>query len=209
LKHYFTTANHFAMKTLLKLAALFAGLALVPDRGAAQMPAKLAFEIGIGLHSFYMPGIGARYENPKPTVHLGVYRALNPGRSLQAGITLGYQRNRLQGDGAFAQAQLRYNPVIGKHLEPGIALGAGYQMAFHPSSALRWEGGQWNSGARYKGVLQAPVRISLGYRSHPGTHGQFTPFVAYQTNVLFGYSPDLSPLPVSAFLAGLKFSPVK
>ncbi|MFN8302514.1 MAG: hypothetical protein U0U46_08485 [Saprospiraceae bacterium] len=168
----------------------------------AQTPGRYQFEIGLGLHSFYLPGIGARWANPQPVVTLGAYRSINSSGNLRAGLSLGYQRHRYQGDGLYIQAQFRYNPLIGRHFEPGIAAGAGYQMAFYPSASLRWDGDKWVKGRAFKGVVQAPLRISLGYRS-----GHYTPFIACQTNILFGYSPDLSPLPVTALLAGVKISP--
>lgn len=170
----------------------------------AQQPGKFSFEIGAGFHAFYLPGIGAHWAGSQPVITLGAYRSLNASGSLQAGISLGYSRHKYQGDGLYAQAQFRYNPVIFKHFEPGIGLGVGYQAAFYPAKSLRWDSENWVAGKSWKGMLQTPLRLSLGYRT-----GAYTPFVAYQSNVLFGYSPDLSPMPVSMLLAGVKFSPLK
>lgn len=194
------------MKTnLLNGSGLLLPLVLLmafPRSVSAQAPGRYTFELGVGLHAFYLPGIGAHWANPQPVFMLGAYRSLDRRHVLQAGFTIGYQRNKFQGDGLFAQAQFRYNPVIFKHFEPGIGIGAGYQLAFYPSPPLNWDGANWVRGKAFKGVVQAPLRLSLGYRV-----GQYTPFVAYQVNMLFGYSPDLNPLPVSALLAGIKFSP--
>jgi hypothetical protein len=186
---------------------LWAGLLTACLSAQAQNAGRLGFELGVGVHAFHLPGFGAKYAGPQPVVKLGVYQALNPMRSLQAGVTLGYQRNKYQGDALYAQAQFRYTPLIANAIEPGIGVGVGYQVSFTPSEALVWDGDQWTRGKGRQGMWQTPLRLSLAYRNGPDA--QWSPFVAYQANVLFGYSPDLSPLPVSSFTAGLRYAPAK
>ena len=195
------------MKTNFCLWAVVVLLAAGSVSAQEQTLSRLGFEVGVGVHAFHLPGLGAKYAGAQPVFKLGVYQALNPQQSLKAGVTLGYQRNKYQGDGLYAQAQFRYTPLLFNSIEPGIGLGVGYQMCFTPSEALRWDGENWTQGKGAKGVFQAPVHLSLAYKNGPDA--QFSPFVAYEANVLFGYSPDLSPLPVSSFTAGLRYSPVK
>ncbi|AEE49378.1 MAG TPA: hypothetical protein PLC89_28610 [Haliscomenobacter sp.] len=176
-------------------------------RAEAQNLSRTSFDLSIGLHSFFLPGIGAKFSAPKPIVMLGLYRGLGEKQTVQAGVTLGYSRNAHQGDGLFAQTQIRYEPTLGKSLQPSIGTGIGYQWAYHPSAPREWNGEAWVHGKKFKGVVQVPLRLALGFKGINAGHGQFTPYVAYQTNLLMGYSPDLSPLPVTALVGGFKFSP--
>lgn len=173
----------------------------------AQTYSKTSFDLSVGVHAYFLPGIKARFSAPQPMVMLGVYRGLGEKQNLQAGLTLGYQRHPYQGDGLFAQTQVRYEPTIGKVLQPSIGLGLGYQLVYYPSKSLEWDGDSWNEGKKFKGVWQVPLRLALGFKGISSHYGQFTPYVAYQTNMLFGYSPDLSPFPVTALVGGFKFSP--
>lgn len=196
----------FFSKGNLLLPLLFC---LAAAKMQAQQIQKIGFEVGIGCHAFYLPGIGNDIAGLQPYVTLGVFRALNKRQNLKALVSLGYQRNYYQGDGLFAQAQFQYNPLIFKKIDAAIGAGAGYQLAFYPSASLKFEDGKWVKGKAFKSVFQVPLRVSLGLRSKLTHYGQFTPFLAYQANVLFGYSPDLNPLPVSAFTLGLKFNPIQ
>ncbi|MEJ0104332.1 MAG: hypothetical protein WDO19_17990 [Bacteroidota bacterium] len=109
-----------------------------------------------------------------------------------------------RGNALFLQLIGQFTPVIADKIELGLGLGAGYRFALYPSSPLKWNGGNWKKGQAFKGVIQAPVQLSIGYRSVKMQSYEFRPYIAYQLQPLFGYNPDLSPLPVSNFLLGLK-----
>lgn len=173
----------------------------------AQSSSKTSFDLSVGVHAFFLPGLKAKFTAPKPMVMLGLYRGLGEKQNLQAGLTLGYQHNPYQGNGLFAQTQIRYEPTIGKTIQPSIGTGVGYQLVYYPSTSLEWNGESWAQGKKFKGVLQVPLRLALGFKGVASASGNFTPYLAYQTNLLFGYSPDLSPFPVGALVGGFKFSP--
>lgn len=173
----------------------------------AQSSSKTSFDLSVGVHAFFLPGLKARFSAPQPILMLGLYRGLGEKQNLQAGLTLGYQHNPYQGNGLFAQTQIRYEPSIGKTIQPSIGTGVGYQLAFYPAGSLEWNGESWTQGKKFKGVVQVPLRLALGFKGLDTSNGSFTPYLAYQTNVLFGYSPDLSPFPVGALVGGFKFSP--
>lgn len=197
------------MKDLFFRLILLNALFLLGFSGAifAQTYSKTSFDLSVGVHAYFLPGLKARFSAPQPIVMLGVYRGLGEKQNLQAGVTLGYQRHPYQGDGLFAQTQVRYEPTIGKIFQPSIGLGLGYQLAYYPSKSLEWDGDSWNQGKKFKGVMQVPLRLALGFKGISSHYGQITPYVAYQSNLLFGYSPDLSPFPVTALVGGIKFSP--
>lgn len=197
------------MKDLFFRFLLLSVLFLVGFSGllSAQNPSKTSFDLSVGVHAYFLPGLKARFSAPQPIVMLGLYRGLGEKQNVQAGVTLGYQRHPYQGDGLFAQTQIRYEPSIGKSLQPSIGAGIGYQLAYYPFKALEWDGENWGQGKKFKGVLQVPLRLALGFKGISSRNGQFIPYLAYQSNVLFGYSPDLSPFPVTALVGGVKFSP--
>lgn len=173
---------------------------------AQHDPIPLQYDIALGLHSYYIPAMGARWNGPEPVAFAGLHQPFNQKQSLGLSLRLGYSRGKHQGDALQAQLLLGFTPVLAQHLEVGLKLGVGYQFSFYPSAPLRWDGEQWVSGKAAKGVFQAPVQFSLGYRSIHAGKIELQPYLAYQLQALFGYSPDLSPLPVSNALLGFKIS---
>ncbi len=173
---------------------------------AQQDPPSLQYDIAFGLHSYYLPALGARWNGPEPVAFAGVHQPFNRKQNLGVSLRLGYSRGKFQGDALQAQLLFGFMPVLAQHLELGFKLGVGYQFSFYPSTPVRWDGGQWTAGRPAKGVFQAPVQFSLGYRSIHAGRLDWQPYLAYQLHVLFGYSPDLSPLPVSNALLGFKIS---
>jgi hypothetical protein len=161
-------------------------------------------DISAGLHSFYAPVEYLKWKRPEFVTTAAINKLLNRKQLFSVGLQVGYARNNYQGDALFVQLIGQITPVIADKLELGFGLGAGYRFALYPSSSLKWDGAGWSKGKSYKGVIQAPIQFSLGYRSVRVQSLEFRPYVAYQMQALFGYSPDLSPLPVSNFLLGIK-----
>ena len=161
-------------------------------------------DVSAGLHSFYAPVEHLKWKRPEFVTTAAVNKLLNRKQLFSVGLQVGYARNNYQGDALFVQLIGQITPVIAEKIEIGIGLGAGYRFALYPSSPLKWDGSNWIKGKPFKGVVQAPIQLSLGYRSIRFQLLEFRPYAAYQLQALFGYSPDLSPLPVSNFLLGMK-----
>lgn len=166
----------------------------------------LGFDLSAGLQTFYAPFLKADVKGMHPIILAGVNQPLNVKNNLGLSLKLGYNRHSKQGDALFTQLLFNYTPVIAKKLELGIGAGVGFQTSFYPSNPLKWDGTEWVEGKATKTVIQVPAQVSIGYRSIETRKGRFTPYVSYQLNALFRYTPDLTPLPSSFFLLGVKYS---
>lgn len=166
------------------------------------------WEISTGLQSYYLPAPGFHLQSLQPVLQAGRTVALHSASPLGFTVRVGYSRNRYQGDAVYIQSLIGYHPMLGAHLQGGISLGVGYQRSFYSGSSFEWNGEEWVKGKSSHTVWQVPVQFRLGYRS-AGSHGAWTPFLAYQAHAQFKYSPDLTPLPVSNFLIGVQFAPNK
>ncbi|HEV7332637.1 MAG TPA: hypothetical protein VGN63_16480 [Flavisolibacter sp.] len=161
-------------------------------------------DLAAGLHSFYAPIENLKFQRPELVATGALHKLLHPKQLFSVGLQVGFARNNYQGDAVFVQLMGQFTPVIADHIELGIGMGAGYRFAFYPASPLQWTGADWKKGRGFKGMVQAPVQLSVGYRSIKWQALEIRPYAAYQLQALFGYNPDLSPLPVSNFLMGLK-----
>jgi hypothetical protein len=166
-------------------------------------------DVAAGLHSFYAPVKDLKVARPELLTTAGLGKPLGPNQSFAVTLQLGYARNNYQGDALYMQLLGQYTPLIAKKVEAGLGLGFGYRFAFYSSPSQKWNGQSWVKGSPAKGMYQVPVQLSIGYRSLKLTDYQLRPYLAYQLQALFGYNPDLSPLPVSAGLLGLKIQKVK
>lgn len=191
------------MKKYLTLVIL---LSLVSAASFAQQRTDQPWQLDVaaGLHSFYAPLPDAKWQRPELMATAGWGKPLGPKQKFEVTLQLGYARNNYQGDAVFLQLLGKYQPVIAEKIELGLGLGLGYRLAFYPSAPEKWDGSQWQNGSVFKGMLQVPAQFSVGYRSIRLNGYQVRPYVAYQLQALFGYNPDLSPLPVSAGLLGFK-----
>jgi hypothetical protein len=169
--------------------------------------AQVGWDMAVGGQQYFAPIKNASVGHWQPQVMGGVNRFINSGNTMSVTLRMTYNRNKHQGDALSWQTLFQYTPVVANHLELGIGMGVGYQLSFYPGKSQTWDGTNWIEGKATKGVWQVPVQFSLGYRGLEATPGTFTPYVAYNTNFLFRYSPDLTPLPSAAFLLGLKFNP--
>ncbi|MFT3843461.1 MAG: hypothetical protein QM725_00260 [Lacibacter sp.] len=194
----------------MKRIFLFSAVVLLLNAGLfAQKNTRNSFELAAGIQSYYAPLKHFTIRQPQPVVIAGYNHHLNRKQSIELGIRIGYNRNKFQGDAMYVEALFRYTPVIAKHIQPIIGTGAGYQLSFYPSSSLKWDNTDWVKGRSYKAVVQVPLHLGLGYRSIKSKKAIITPYVLYQANALFRYSPDLTPMPSSNFLFGIKYSPTK
>ena len=176
---------------------------------AQQHTKPIGYEIAAGLQTYYAPFLKATLKGTQPVFMAGVHQPLNVKNSLGLTLRLGYNRHKQQGDALFTQLLFNYTPLVAKKIELGIGAGAGYQFAFYPSTPLKWNGAEWVKGKATKAVIQVPAQVSIGYRGIETAKGRYTPYVSYQLNALFKYSPDLTPLPSSFFLLGVKYSAKK
>lgn len=176
---------------------------------AQQRTKPLGYEIAAGLQTYYAPFLKATLKGTQPVFMAGVRQPLNVKNSVGLTLRLGYNRHKQQGDALFTQLLFNYTPLIAKKIELGIGAGAGYQFSFYPSTPLKWNGTEWIEGKAMKAVIQVPAQVSIGYRGIETGKGRFTPYVSYQLNALFKYTPDLTPLPSSFFLLGVKYSAKK
>lgn len=190
--------KHFYLLTILLLAACLFGA------GQERTDQPWQLDVAAGLHSFYAPVEHLEWRRPELITTAGWGKPLGKKQTFEVTLQLGYARNNYQGDALFLQLLGKVQPVIAQKVEIGLGLGFGYRLAFYPSQARKWTGSEWTKGSAFKGVYQVPVQLSAGYRSLHLDGYTIRPYVAYQLQALLGYSPDLSPLPVSAALLGLK-----
>ena len=196
------------MKRILSaIVQVVAALLCLQPLTAQENHRPLQYDIALGAQSYHLPGLGADWQPSATVIYAGATRPLNDRQTLALTLRLGYARGRYQGDALDAQLLLNLTPVVARHIEVGLSLGAGYRWCFHPSQPLAYGEGGWTSAGRGKGVFQAPVQLSLGYRSLRAGGYEWRPYLGYQAQVLFGYSPDLGPLPVTTPLIGIKVSP--
>ncbi len=169
--------------------------------------AQVGWDLAVGGQQYYAPIKNVSVGHWQPQVMGGVNRFINTGNTMSVTLRMTYNRNKYQGDALSWQTLFQYTPIVANHLELGVGMGLGYQLAFYPSQSQKWDGTNWTEGKSVKGVWQIPLQLSLGYRGLEVTRGTFTPYIAYNTNFLFRYSPDLTPLPSAAFMMGVKFKP--
>lgn len=161
-------------------------------------------DLAAGLHSFYAPAEHLQWKRPELFTMAGLGKPLGKKQTFEVTLQLGYARNNYQGDAVFLQLLGKYQPLIAQKIELGLGLGFGYRLAFYPAKPQKWNGSGWTAGSTFKGIYQVPAQLSIGYRSLQIDRYEVRPYIAYQLQALLGYNPDLSPLPVSAALLGLK-----
>jgi len=166
-------------------------------------------DVAAGLHSFYAPMKDLKVSRPELITSAGWGKPLGHKQNFAVTLQLGYARNNYHGDAMYMQLLGQYTPVIATKIEAGVGLGIGYRFGFYSSPSQKWNGNTWKKGSLAKGMYQVPVQLSLGYRSIQLDDYQLRPYLAYQLQALLGYNPDLSPLPVSAGLLGLKIQKTK
>lgn len=192
------------MKQFQQILSFFALILSFSARAQERSDQPWQLDIAAGMHSFYAPVKELQWERPELMTTVGWGKPLGRKQAFEVTLQLGYARNNYQGDALFLQLLGKYQPVIAEKIELGLGLGIGYRLALYPSKAQKWNGSEWVSGRGYKGMMQVPLQLSLGYRSVQLHNYEIRPYLAYQVQALLGYSPDLSPLPVSAGLIGLK-----
>lgn len=191
MKHYFTL-------TILLLTLALGG------QGQKRTDQPWQLDVAAGLHSFYAPVEHLQWKRPELITTAGWGKPLGKKQTFEVTLQLGYARNNYHGDAMFLQLLGKFQPTIAQRVELGLGLGLGYRLAFYPSESHKWTGSEWTAGSPFKGLFQVPVQVSVGYRCLHVDRYEIRPYIAYQLQALLGYNPDLSPLPVSAALLGLK-----
>lgn len=162
------------------------------------------FVLSTGIHSYYAPVENLKWGQPDFVASLGMNKLLGQKQNFAIGIHGQFSQYEFQGDAVGLQLLAQFTPVIFRRFELGFGTGAGYRLSLYSTKPLKWDGDKWGNGQGFKGVVQVPVQFSLGYRSVKISSCEIRPFVAYQLQALFRYSPDLSPLPDSNLMFGLK-----
>ena len=160
--------------------------------------------VSIGIHSYYAPVEDLKWGRSDFSASVGINKLLGQKQQFALGIHGQFSQYRSQGDAVGLQLLAQFTPVFFGRIELGLGTGAGYRLSFYQNSPLKWDGTDWVEGNPYEGIIQIPVQISVGYRSIRLGSCNIRPFAAYQLQALFGYSPDLSPLPDSNLMVGLK-----
>lgn len=163
------------------------------------------YTISSGIHSFYAPVENLKWDNPAFTISAGVNRLFGAKQILSLGFQAEFAANEIQGNATSLQLLGQFTPVLFKKLELGFGTGAGYRFSGYPSNPLKWNGTSWENGKKFKGIVQIPVQLSVGFRSVQVSNLEVIPFVAYQMKAMFGYNPDFDPLPDSQIMFGFKF----
>ena len=161
-------------------------------------------DLAAGLHTIYAPVQDLTFSRPELISQLGFGKPLGHKQNFAVTLQLGYARNNYQGDAVYLQLLGQYTPVIAHKIETGIGIGFGYRLGGYASTPHRYNGTEWQKGRGFKGMYQVPIQLSLGYRSLHFSNYELRPYLAYQLQPVLGYNPDLSPLPVSATLLGIK-----
>ncbi|HEY0058042.1 MAG TPA: hypothetical protein VGB56_02845 [Flavisolibacter sp.] len=161
-------------------------------------------DISAGLHSFYAPVKDLKWSRPELVTQVAWAKPLGAKQVFSVGLQFGLSRNNYQGDALYLQLVGQYTPVIGDKLELGIGTGIGYRFSLYPSRSLKWDGARWTNGSTAKRLLQVPLQFTAGYRSLAINKYLLRPYAGVQLQGLFGYSPDLSFLPVTNLLMGVK-----
>ena len=163
--------RHFASKSLNMKRTLLISLVVAMlgfgKGGFAQARTDNPWQIDLsaGLQSFYAPVQNLRWERPELVTMAGIGKPLGPKQHFEVGLQVGYARNNYQGDALFLQIMGKYTPLVAGKIEAGIGIGVGYRIGLYPSDALKWNGSDWISRKSFKGMLQVPLQVSLGYRS--------------------------------------------
>lgn len=163
------------------------------------------YSISSGVHSFYAPVENLKWDNPAFAVSAGVNRLFGDKQFFSVGLQAEFAANKIQGNATSVQLLGQFTPVLLKRIEQGFGTGAGYRFSGYPSDPLKWNGTSWENGKKFKGIVQIPVQLSVGFRSVRVSDTEIIPFVAYQMKALFGYNPDFAPLPDSQIMFGFKF----
>ena len=170
---------------------------------------KWQFEIASGIHSFYAPVQDLKINRPELPMYGGLHRLMGEKQNYGLGVQAGFAKNKLQGNAYFLQILAHFNAVIASKIEAGASVGAGYRLAIYPSQSYAHNGNFWLKGKQVKDMLQFPLQLNVGYKSIIIDRYDLLPFMAYQLQVLSGYSPGLSILPVSSLSAGFKIKTSK
>ena len=163
------------------------------------------YTISSGIHSFYAPVEDLKWNNSGFAISAGVNRLFGQKQFFALGLQAQFAENKIQGNATSLQVLGQFTPVIFNRVELGIGTGAGYRFSRYPSEPLKWNGTSWEKGKSVKGIVQIPLQLSAGYRSIQIASLALTPFISYQLQAMFGYSPDLDPFPDSNLMFGFKF----
>ncbi|HEY0751782.1 MAG TPA: hypothetical protein VGD26_11540 [Chitinophagaceae bacterium] len=191
------------MKYKFSISILFSCLCLM---AAAQERTDNPWQLDVaaGMQSFYAPLDDVKFKRSELLTTVGWGKPLGAKQAFEVTLQLGYARNNYQGDAVFLQLLGKYQPLLFQKIELGIGLGIGYRLGFYPSKAEKWNGSEWVNGSSFKGMIQVPAQLSIGYRSIHLSDYNISPYLACQLQALLGYTPDIKPMPITAGLFGLK-----
>lgn len=191
-----------ALKYWVLLFFLSTVIHVSAESNKSRQPWQLV--VSTGIHSYYAPVENLKWGQSDFSASLGINKMFGQKQQFAVGVQGQFSQYEFQGDAIGLQLLGQFTPAIFRRIELGIGTGAGYRFSLYRSKPLKWNGADWVDGKSYKGIIQVPVQISVGYRSILFGSCNIRPFAAYQLQALFDYSPDLSPLPDSNLMVGLK-----
>ena len=181
-------------------------LIVISNNAKAQLSGAAPWQLDLstGYQSIYAPVKNLRWQNPEMVYQAAVHRTMGIKQQFALGLQIGLTTKRYQGNAVYVQLIGQYNPVIAEKIELGIGTGIGYRLGGYPDAPLKWKGSGWVPGKKVNGMIQVPLQVSIGYRSFHLRHTAIRPYAAVQLQSVLGYSPDLSFLPYSNIILGLK-----
>jgi hypothetical protein len=133
--------------------------------------------------------------------------AYNQSQNIYQSVTVGFQHHTEHERLIYVNTQLAYRPLLFKVLEPGFALGLGRAVALSNTRNPYYEleNGTWKkSRSQSQGHWQAPLSLSMGYRTKMANGTVLTPYVSYEATPLIKYNSAFSILPYSLISVGTR-----
>jgi hypothetical protein len=124
--------------------------------------------------------------------------------TFQQNLEFGYYFNPYHGNTYLFFTTCSYNPLHSSSVQAGVSLGAGYMNSGFSNGG--WEQnteGEWIETSNRKGTFFIPADLHFRFRVFENARYRLSPVVAYQLNVLFGYSDAATILPQSMVKIGI------
>lgn len=174
----------------------------------ANLASRLTYSVRLNFQVYGLPfqNLGGGFRNIGGAV--GIDYALNKSGTTQQTLSFGYQSNRQHETSFYLNTQFCYRPLVFGALEPSVAIGVGRMLSYSNARNPYYEvkDGSWEkSSSQRQGHWQAPISLSLGYRTGLGHGRTLTPFVAYDVVPIINYNSAFVALPYSLLSVGTRY----
>jgi hypothetical protein len=201
----------------VKILATICLLCLTAQSSIAQetMQRRLVYSARLTFQSYGLPFKNLQDSFKNIGGAIGIDYAYNRSHNIYQSFTFGFQHHSEHERLWYVNTQLAYRPLIFKHIEPGFAIGIGRAMTLSNTrnSYYQLENGAWKKSHRQsQGHWQAPISLSMGYRTKLTNGTVLTPYISYEATPLIKYNTAFAILPYSLLSVGtrIKFeNPVK